>query len=63
MIAGEGSRCPIHGAAGLVEGVEGARNHPPAAELAILRRKTPRPAITSVDRVFLGAASRVLLRV
>jgi hypothetical protein len=31
-------------------------------ELAILRRRTPRPAITSIDRLFLTAASRVLPR-
>jgi putative transposase len=31
-------------------------------ELAILRRKAQRPAITAVDRVFLAAASRVLPR-
>jgi hypothetical protein len=31
-------------------------------ELAILRRKTRRPAITAVDRLFLGAASRLLPR-
>jgi hypothetical protein len=29
-------------------------------ELAILRRKTRRPAITAVDRLFLSAASRLL---
>jgi hypothetical protein len=29
-------------------------------ELMILRRKTRRPAITAVDRVFLAAASRLL---
>jgi len=28
-------------------------------ELAILRRKTRRPAITGVDRLFLAAASRL----
>ena len=32
-------------------------------ELAILRCQTPRPAITSIDRIFLTAASRVLPRV
>jgi len=32
-------------------------------ELAILRRKTRRPAITAVDRLFLSAASRLLPRV
>jgi putative transposase len=32
-------------------------------ELAILRRTVRRPAITSIDRVFLAAASRVLPRV
>jgi len=32
-------------------------------ELAILRRQTRRPAITSIDRIFLTAASRVLPRV
>jgi hypothetical protein len=32
-------------------------------EVAILRRKTRRPAITAVDRLFLSAASRVLPRV
>jgi putative transposase len=31
-------------------------------ELAILRRKTRRPAITAVDRLFLSAASRLLPR-
>jgi putative transposase len=31
-------------------------------EVAILRRKTRRPAITAVDRVFLSAASRLLPR-
>src|SRR3982074_1422412 len=31
-------------------------------ELAILRRKTRRPAVTAVDRVFLTAASRFLAR-
>ena len=31
-------------------------------ELAILRRKTRRPAVTAVDRVFLAAASRFLAR-
>jgi putative transposase len=31
-------------------------------ELAILRRRTRRPAITSIDRVFLTAASRLLPR-
>ena len=31
-------------------------------ELAILRRKTRRPAITAVDRLFLGAASTLLAR-
>jgi hypothetical protein len=31
-------------------------------ELAILRRKTRRPTITAVDRLFLGAASRLLPR-
>ena len=31
-------------------------------ELAILRRKTRRPAITVVDRLFLSAASRLLPR-
>src|SRR5262245_48999081 len=29
-------------------------------ELAILRRKTRRPAITAIDRLFLSAASRLL---
>ncbi len=31
-------------------------------EVAILRRKTRRPAVTAVDRLFLGAASRLLPR-
>jgi len=31
-------------------------------ELAILRRRTPRPPITAVDRMFLAAASRLLSR-
>ena len=31
-------------------------------ELAILRRQSRRPAITSIDRVFLAAASRLLPR-
>ena len=31
-------------------------------ELALLRRKTRRPAITAVDRLFLSAASRLLPR-
>jgi hypothetical protein len=31
-------------------------------ELAILPRKTRRPAITAADRLFLGAASRLLPR-
>jgi putative transposase len=31
-------------------------------ELAILRRKTRRPTITAVDRLFLSAASRLLPR-
>jgi hypothetical protein len=31
-------------------------------ELAILRRQTRRPALTTVDRLFLAAASRVVLR-
>jgi hypothetical protein len=31
-------------------------------ELAILRRQTRRPAITSIDRIFLTAASRLLPR-
>jgi transposase InsO family protein len=32
-------------------------------ELAILRRQTARPAMTSLDRIFLAAASRLLARV
>jgi putative transposase len=31
-------------------------------ELAVLRRQTRRPAITTVDRLFLAAASRLLPR-
>ena len=31
-------------------------------ELGILRRQTPRPAMTTVDRLFLAAASRILPR-
>src|SRR5438128_5856460 len=31
-------------------------------ELAILRRQTSRPAVTTIDRLFLAAASRLLPR-
>jgi hypothetical protein len=31
-------------------------------ELAILRRQTPRPPITALDRILLAAASRLLTR-
>src|SRR4030095_5793482 len=43
--------------------VHGTRDRRASAQIAILRRTTPRPAITAVDRLFLSTASRLLPRV
>jgi putative transposase len=52
----------IRGSARSIGGVEDLEIVVLRHELAILRRRTRRPAITAIDRLFLSAASRLLPR-